>query len=125
MELLLATVQDYMYQEPGPPAGYLCGSCVCGLLLGVVFGLVGKSIGASKGLGTAGFWLGFFLGVIGLIIVAVLPGNNAGLPRRRRHVPRRVEPPPDPGSGTVACPYCAELIRPEARICRFCKSQLK
>jgi hypothetical protein len=127
MELLLAIVQDYgdyTYHDPGPSAGAVGLGCLCSLLVGLAFGFVGRSIGASKGLGTAGFWLGFFLGVIGLIIVAVLQGNNAGIPRRRRHVVRRaLEPPPGPGGG-VPCPYCAELIRPGARLCRFCKSQL-
>jgi len=125
MRLLLALVQDYPYHDPGPSAGSVGLGCVCGLLVGLAFGFVGKSLGASKGLGTAGFWLGFFLGVIGLIIVAIMPGNNAGLPRRRRKLVRRApETPTDPVGGAVPCPYCAELIRPGARLCRFCKSQL-
>lgn len=29
------------------------------------------------------------------------------------------------GQNRIKCPFCAELILPDARICRFCKSDLK
>jgi hypothetical protein len=87
-----------------------------------VGGLIGYAIGNSKGRGTEGFWLGFFLGIIGWIIEAfqkpsasvaaeraalsaVVQGQATELRERERLRP---------------CPWCAEPIRPEARVCRFC-----
>jgi hypothetical protein len=92
------------------------------LIYAGVGGLIGYAIGNSKGRGTEGFWLGFFLGIIGWIIVAfqqpaesvateraalaaVIQGQAADLRERDRLRP---------------CPSCAEPIRPEARVCRFC-----
>ena len=39
----------------------------------VICALLGMWIGSTKGRATAGFFLGLLLGVIGLIIIAVLP----------------------------------------------------
>jgi hypothetical protein len=39
----------------------------------ILFGYFGYLIGKPKGRETAGALLGFFLGIIGIIIVAVLP----------------------------------------------------
>ena len=27
--------------------------------------------------------------------------------------------------GRVSCPHCAELIQPEARVCRFCQREIE
>ena len=92
------------------------------LIYAGIGGLIGYAIGNSKGRGTEGFWLGFLLGIIGWIIVAfqepaesvateraalaaVIQGQAADLRERDRLRP---------------CPWCAEPIRPEARVCRFC-----
>ncbi|MBI2900000.1 MAG: hypothetical protein HYY17_07430 [Planctomycetes bacterium] len=38
--------------------------------------------------------------------------------------PPMKSPPPAASVGDVPCPMCGELIKPGARICRFCKAQL-
>jgi RNA polymerase subunit RPABC4/transcription elongation factor Spt4 len=76
------------------------------LFLGVIGGLIGR----AKGRATSGFWWGFFLGPMGWLIVALqtdLRGEK-GLKE-----------------GTMKkCPYCAELIKSEARVCRYCGKEI-
>jgi hypothetical protein len=65
-------------------------------------GLVGYLIGKWKGRGTAGLWLGLLLGVIGWVIVAVLPDSERVTGPARR------------------CPFCAEVVLPAAVVCKHC-----
>jgi hypothetical protein len=98
------------------------------LVVGVaVGGGVGYFIGQSKGNATAGFWLGAVLGFIGWIIVAVM--EPSAEERRRRageavalaSVARGTWSPGEPlPAAERACPFCAELIKPAAVVCRFC-----
>ncbi len=60
------------------------------LIGGLIFGLVGYLIGDKKGRGTLGGILGFFLGVIGVIIIAVIPPAKSD---------DRLSIPFDPGAG--------------------------
>jgi hypothetical protein len=49
-----------------------------------------------------------FTGLIGLLIVAVIPRGDTT----------------NPAAGRVPCPACREAILPEARICPHCKTSL-
>lgn len=109
-----------MNEDPG----FALVRVVLGMAVG---GGIGYLIGRGKGRGGLGLILGAFLGCIGWIIVACIGPAHSGMVRRRTLPPRRPMRPmpgaPDAG-GKVACPYCAEMIMPGARICRFCQSQL-
>jgi hypothetical protein len=81
-----------------------------GLIIAFISGSINKSKGRSEG---EGFALGCFLGIIGLIIVALLPRNDKVIETNKVL----------DGSSKV-CPYCAEIIKKEASVCRFCGREL-
>ena len=72
------------------------------LIIGVI---VGAIIGDHKGRAGEGAVLGLILGPIGWLIVAL--GANHKLERETRK-----------------CPFCAELVKREATICKHCHREL-
>lgn len=80
------------------------------LLIWIVFGAIGGMIMSNKGQsGCGGFALGFLLGPLGLVIALVMPTDHKTLEHRSLQT-----------GDTRKCPACAEVIKVEARKCRFC-----
>ncbi len=79
----------------------------------VISGGLCSYLAEQKGYGTTA-WLvaGFLLGVFGLIACAGLPVANEST-----YVYKRDE------SLVKRCPRCAELVRIEASVCRFCQHE--
>jgi len=75
----------------------------------IVFGVFCGYIAEQKRRSFANwFWLGFFFSFIALIAIAVLPSINIK----------------KSSDGLRKCPSCAELVKEEAVVCRFCQREL-
>ena len=75
------------------------------IVVAIVFGVVASIVARSKGRSNLGWFVaGLIIGPFALI-VAVLPPR----PREGR---------------LVECPACLEIIQQDARVCRFCGTQL-
>jgi|GEM_PF-2425024 len=86
-----------------------------------VGGLIGYAIGNDKGRGGEGFWLGFLLGFIGWIIVGVMSPTPEREAQRAGAIAAAVaHAGASKREGGRPCPWCAETIKPAARVCRYC-----
>lgn len=63
-------------------------------------GIIGMCFGTTKGHPWAGFFLGLFFGPLGWILVLLLPKEG------------------------LRCPYCCEVVHPNAVICPHCRSDI-
>ena len=93
------------------------------VLIGTTF-ILGLVFGPSATYGTI-----TFLAIIDWIVTAVVIGM-AIIGRKSSKTEPHTSLRPHQGTlGTttsrIKCPYCAELIMPEARICRYCRNELK
>lgn len=80
-----------------------------GLILAVFLGLIPAAIASNKGHNGFLWWLfGALLFIVALPLALILPRDTRELEARELR------------GGARRCPHCAELIRREAKVCRFC-----
>jgi uncharacterized membrane protein YeaQ/YmgE (transglycosylase-associated protein family) len=94
------------------------------IILGIITGIMGEWIAKKKGRREReGFWLGFLLSFIGLIIEGVLPKLSKPDPvTQSSGIDGRVfDASASDGRSRRKCPFCAEMILAEARVCRYCQ----
>src|SRR5689334_19654363 len=94
------------------------------LIVAFVCGLVGSAIGSGKGRQGAGFALGALFGIFGILIIAVMsptPEAQAEMNEEVAAAQAQLAQATGRNESTLRrCPWCAELIQPAAKICRYC-----
>jgi hypothetical protein len=80
------------------------------LLCGVAAGTIYERKGRSGGMGFVG---GLLLGPIGVVLAWAASPDPTGIERAKTS-----------DSSLKKCPYCAEHVKREATVCRFCQREL-
>jgi zinc-ribbon domain len=76
----------------------------------VIFGLLSAALASNKGQNSfSGFLVRLFLGPLELLAVILQPVNQKALENRSLRA-----------GTTKKCPYCAEIVKIEAKKCRHC-----
>lgn len=107
------------------------------IVLGVVCGFICNAIAKSRESMNPGgaFALGFFLGIIGILIVAIMPNRKAAeataaqvtaAAATAQAAALQIEATASRmhATDTMECPRCAETIKAKAKVCRFCGYEL-
>jgi hypothetical protein len=83
-------------------------------------------IAREKGRSFGAFWaLGFFTTiVVGLIAVLAMPSVEKQLRTVRTDASGNVLADETEMPETIKCPFCAEMVKPEASKCRYCQSDI-
>jgi hypothetical protein len=83
------------------------------LVIGAVIGLIPAAIAQSKGYSFILWWFfGAFLFIVALPVALLMKPDTAAIEQSQLR------------EGMKKCPFCAELVKLEAKVCKHCGREL-
>lgn len=81
------------------------------LIIGTLIGLLPAAIAQSKGRSFVAWWIyGALLFIVALPHALIMKADEKSIEQKKVA-----------GGERIRCPHCAELIRPEAKVCPHCR----